>query len=91
MRFLFGVALGFGIGFAGAVLLAPDKKKAQQDWLPPGARGAAPGNGYRESGVKGLVASLKERVGEALEEARQAQREAEREMQERYERSVGRK
>lgn len=91
MRFLLGIVIGFGIGFAGAILFAPEKKKEQPDWLPASARSQLGENGHREPGVRGLMASIKKRVGEAMEEAREAQRRAEREMMERYERSVGRK
>jgi gas vesicle protein len=82
MRFVFGLLLGFGIGFAGAILLAPEKKK-EEPWTP---RSQAEG-----PQKDGLVSMIRERVREAMGEARDARKEAEREMLERYERTVGRK
>jgi gas vesicle protein len=83
MRFVFGVLLGFGIGFAGAILFAPEKKK-EAPWTPTShEEGATQKNG--------LVDSLRDRVSEAMGEARNARKQAERDMIDRYERSVGRK
>jgi gas vesicle protein len=84
MRFVFGVLLGFGIGFAGAILLAPEKKKKEQAWTPRSHEGATPQK-------KGLVGNFRERVSAAMGEARDAKKQAERDMIDRYERSVGRK
>jgi gas vesicle protein len=82
MRFVIGLLLGFGIGFAGAILFAPEKKK-EREWTPH-SHGEAPGG-------NGLVSTVRERVSEAMGEAREAKKQAEREMMERYERTVGRK
>jgi hypothetical protein len=82
MKFVIGVLLGFGIGFAGALLLAPEKKERQ--WTP-----TSHVNGSPEK--NGLVGTLRERVKEAMGEAREAKKEAERQMVDRYERSVGRR
>jgi gas vesicle protein len=81
MRFVFGVLIGFAIGFAGAILLAPEKKERQ--WTPRSHDGKTTHNG--------LVNTIRDRVREAMGEAREAKKEAERDMIERYERSVGRK
>jgi gas vesicle protein len=83
MRFVFGVLLGFGIGFAGAILFAPEKKK-EEPWTP---RSQAEGPPQKN----GLVNTLRDRVREAMGEARDARKQAERDMIDRYERSVGRK
>ncbi|HVP05295.1 MAG TPA: hypothetical protein VMT90_06435 [Dehalococcoidia bacterium] len=83
MRFVFGVLLGFGIGFAAAILFAPEKHKKETAWTPRSQAEPPAGNG--------LVGTIKERVSEAMDEAREARKQAEREMLERYERSVGRK
>lgn len=79
---MFGVLLGFGIGFAGAILFAPEKKK-EAPWTPGAHEDASHGNG--------LVGAIRGRVSEAMGEARDARKQAEREMIDRYERSVGRK
>lgn len=82
MRFVFGVLLGFGIGFAAAILFAPEKGKKEKQWTPPSQEGE-PANG--------LVGTIRGRVSEAMGEAREARKQAEREMMERYERTVRRK
>jgi gas vesicle protein len=82
MRFVFGVVIGFAIGFAGAILLAPEKKERQ--WTPRSHADGKPGE-------NGLVDTLRERVREAMGEAREAKKQAERDMLDRYERSVGRR
>ena len=82
---MLGVLLGFGIGFAGAILFAPEKKKEPPQWTPRSRDEAAP------AGKNGLVGTIRERVNEAMGEAREARKQAEREMLDRYERTVGRK
>lgn len=84
MRFLLGIALGFGIGFAGAVLMAPEKPKQPQDWMPGQPQ-------PERNGAGGILDKLRERVKEGMAEAKDARKEAEREMRDRYERTVGRK
>jgi len=86
MRFVFGVVLGFGIGFAAAILLAPEKTKKEPQWTPRSQSEAESPNGANR-----VVGTIKERVNEAMSEARQARKDAEREMRARYERTVGRK
>jgi gas vesicle protein len=82
MKFVLGVLIGFGIGFAGALLLAPEKKN--RPWTP-----STHGDGMPEK--NGLLNTVKDRVREAMGEAREAKKEAERQMLDRYERTVGRK
>ena len=88
MRFVLGLLLGFGIGLAGAILFAPDKKQAARRWPEghPAQIVAVSRNGDRDAGgVKGVVRSVQERLNEAWDEARKASTEAEREMNARYE------
>jgi gas vesicle protein len=83
MRFLLGVVLGFGVGFAGSVLLAPEKKE-EADWAPDQPQAS-------KNGAGGILETVKERVAQAMSEARDARKQAEREMRDRYERTVNRK
>jgi gas vesicle protein len=83
MRFVIGLLLGFGIGFAGAILFAPEKNKKEREWTPRSHGDTPAGNG--------LVSTVRERVSEAMGEAREAKKQAERDMMDRYERTVGRK
>jgi gas vesicle protein len=83
MRFLLGVVLGFGVGFAGSVLLAPEKTK-EPDWVPGQPQAS-------KNGAGGILETVKERVTQAMSEARDARKQAEREMRDRYERTVNRK
>jgi gas vesicle protein len=95
MRFLIGLALGFGVGFAGAVLFAPDRTKRREvDW-PAGTTEEVRPPAFEEDhnimdSVKRALRSVREQVGEAMEEAKKAQEDAERELRERYEREVRR-
>lgn len=93
MRFVIGLLLGFGIGFAGAILFAPEKKKGAVHW-PEGhpAAGDISPNGRRVSGsLQQAIRSVQDRVNEAWEEARKASQEAEKEMQARYQQAAGRR
>jgi len=93
LRFIIGLLLGFGIGFAGAILFAPEKKKGAVEWPEghPAAGGISP-NGRRVSGsLQQAIRTVQERVNEAWEEARKASQEAEQEMQARYRQAAGRK
>jgi gas vesicle protein len=83
MRFLLGVVLGFGVGFAGSVLFAPEKTK-EADWVPGQPQASKNGSG-------GILDTVKERVTQAMSEAKDARKQAEREMRDRYERTVNRK
>jgi gas vesicle protein len=92
MRFLIGIAIGFGVGFAGAVLFAPDRSKRERvDW-PAATAGSGPpafdtDNDLMAS-VRRALRSVQDQVNEALEEAKKAQSDTEREMRARYERTV---
>lgn len=92
MRFLIGVALGFGIGFAGAVLFAPDRSRRRQvDWSEGTVEsGPAAFESDRNvmAAVRRTLRSVQEQVSEALEEAKKAQAEAEKDLRERYEKRV---
>ena len=96
MRFLIGLALGFGVGFAGAVLFAPDRSKQESVKWPAGTVAGGPAV-FEEDGnnimgaVKRALRTVQEQVNEALEEARKAQEEAEEELRARYESTAGRK
>jgi len=96
MRFLIGLALGFGIGFAGAVLFAPDRSKNHQaQW--PGAGTVESGPAALETdhnimaAVRRALRSVQEQVNEAMEEAKKAQAEAEKELRARYEKTARRR
>lgn len=95
MRFLIGLALGFGVGFAGAVLFAPERTKRREvDW-PAGTTDEVRPPAFEEDhnimgSLKGALRSVREQVNEAMEEAKKAQAEAERELRERYMKAVPR-
>ena len=94
MRFIIGLLIGFGAGFAGAILFAPEKKKSSVHW-PEGhpAAGGAPANGNRQvsGGLQTAIRNVQDRVNEAWEEARKASEQAEKDMQARYQETAGRK
>jgi hypothetical protein len=91
MRFVLGLLLGFGIGLGGAILFAPEKKK-QNEWPPHAINDAATANNHdSSSSIRAVLATVRERVDEALAEAKDAKQQAERDMRDRYERAVGRK
>src|SRR5262245_35388561 len=94
MRFVLGLAIGFGVGFAGALLFAPDRSK----W-----RAVGPRTGIRDDEqlafeddqhpmdfVRRATRSMRDLLNEAMDEAKKAQEETEREMRERYEIEVRR-
>ena len=92
MRFLIGIAIGFGVGFAGAVLLAPDRKKGERVEWPAATAGSGPPAFDTDhdlmASVRRALRSVQDQVSEALEEASKAQSDTEREMRARYERTV---
>jgi gas vesicle protein len=96
MRFLIGLALGFGVGFAGAVLFAPDRSKGKAVKWPAGTLQGGPAvfeenhNNFMGA-VKRALRTVQEQVNEALEEAKKAQEEAEEELRARYESTAGRR
>jgi gas vesicle protein len=94
MRFVIGVAIGFGVGFAGAVLLAPDRRRSEQSALPNRTVESGPLAFDTDHSIiatmRSALRSVQERVNEALEEAKKAQAETEREMRARYDRIASR-
>ena len=94
MRFLIGIAIGFGVGFAGAVLFAPDRSKRERVEWPAATAGSGPPAFDTDhdlmATVRRALRSVQDQVNEALEEAKKAQSDTEREMRARYERTVRR-
>lgn len=92
MRFIIGLLLGLGAGFAVALLLAPERGERRREGEPPSEEGAGtrwPGEDHDAlAGLRRAMRGLQEQVQEAWGEARQAAEEAEREMRARYERTV---
>lgn len=91
MRFLTGLLLGFGIGFALAVLFAPEGQRRRGE-APLEGKAAGPGRDEQDplAALRRALRSLQEQAQEAWEEARQAAQEAEQEMRARYGRRVRR-
>ncbi len=90
MRFIIGLLLGLGIGFAAAVLFAPERGRLREG-APPDEETTSEGFGENHDSMAGLrraMKGLQEQVQEAWEEARQAAQEAEKELRARYERTV---
>lgn len=94
MRFVLGLLIGFAIGFGGAILFAPDKRKPVESGWPPHAAEppAAGGANHRDGGaLRGALEGLRERLNEALGEARTASRQAEKDMMARYHKMAGKR
>jgi len=92
LRLLIGLAIGFGIGFAGAVLFAPERSRRREvDW-PTGSVDSGPTAIETDhnilAAVRRALRSAQEQLNEALEEAKEAQTKAEKELRTRYERKV---
>ena len=90
MRLIIGLLLGLGIGFAGALLLAPERGRLRED-APSDEETPSEGFGENHDSMAGLrraMKGLQEQVQEAWDEARQAAQEAEKELRQRYERTV---
>jgi hypothetical protein len=83
MRFILGLLIGIGIGFAASVLLSPGK-----DETAGGRADERRANGA--GGARSAFSGLREQFDEAMGEAKKAQREAEEKMTERYRQIVGR-
>lgn len=83
MRFILGLLIGVGIGFAASVLLSPGKDETA------GAR-ATEGRANGTSDAGSTFGGLREQFDEAMSEAKKAQREAEEKMTERYRQIIGR-
>jgi gas vesicle protein len=88
-RFVIGLLIGAGIGFAGVVLFAPAHRQAEERREPP-AEAAGEEEATMMGRARELLRSARERVNEALSEAKEASREAEREMMAAYEGGVPR-
>ena len=89
MRFIIGLLLGLGVGFVGALLLAPEKRERREG--APTGEGGEEGFGENHDSLAGLrraVRGLQEQLREAWAEAREAALEAEEEMRARYQRTV---
>jgi hypothetical protein len=87
MKFVVGALLGFAAGLAGAILLAPEKRRGASGF--PEGHPARSINGHEESGLRGALRSLQDHVNEAWEEARVAAEKAEQEMMTRYKETIG--
>jgi len=91
MRFIIGLLLGLGVGFVGALLLAPEKRERREGAPageePLGEEGFA-GNHDSMAGLRRTMRGLQEQLHEAWDEAREAAQEAEKEMRARYQRTV---
>ncbi len=90
MRFIIGLLLGLGVGFAAALLLAPEKGRWQREAEPPGEESFGEDHDTM-AGLRRAMRGLQEQVEEAWKEARQAADEAEKEMRTRYERTVSKR
>ncbi len=87
MRFILGLLLGFSIGFGGAILFAPEKRRTEAKWPEghPASVASVDGDRSVSGSVQSAFRTLQEHVNQAWDEARKAAKEAEREMQARYE------
>ena len=90
MRFIIGLLLGLGIGFAASLLLAPEKGRRQREAEPLSDEGFGEDHDTM-AGLRRAMQGLQEQVQEAWKEARQAADEAEKEMRTRYERTVSKR
>ncbi len=90
MRFIIGLLLGLGIGFAAAVLFAPERGRLREG-APSDEETTSEGFGENHDSMAGLrraMKGLQEQVQEAWQEAWQAAREAEKQLRADYERTV---
>jgi gas vesicle protein len=82
VRFILGVFIGLGLGFAVAILFAPQKKERAS---------RTPRSAHDPNAPRGnWVDSVRDRFDEALMEADEARRETEQEMRKRYDKAVRR-
>lgn len=94
MRFVFGVLLGLAVGFAGAILFAPQASPLRQagkdgaDDVAGDAIRRFGGNSDKGRQLNGAMKSLRRRVNEAMDEAKKAAEEAEKEVRARFEEMV---
>jgi gas vesicle protein len=82
VRFVLGVAIGLGAGFAVAILFAPQKKD-RATWTPRSAHDP-------ESKPPSWLDDVRDRFDEALMEAEEVRKETEREMNKRYQKAIKR-
>ncbi len=90
MRFIIGLLLGLGIGFAGALLLAPERDRLREG-APSDEETTSEGFGENHDSMAGLrraMRGLQEQVQAAWKEAQEAAQEAEKELRAQYERTV---
>ena len=90
MRFIIGLLLGLGIGFAGALLLAPERGRPQEG-APSDEETTSEGFGENHDSMAGLrraMRGLQEQVQAAWKEAQEAAQEAEKELRARYKQTV---
>lgn len=90
MRFLSGLLLGFALGFAAAILFAPERPgQGESVWeTPPEEEPEARARENHDvaAALRRAVRSLQGQAQQAWEEAIQAAEEAEKEMRARYQR-----
>ena len=95
MRFIFGLFLGFGIGLAAALLMAPEKGAWRREEERPGEEGDLEErlgeNHDAMAGLRRAMRGLQGQVQEAWEEARGAAQDAEKELRARYEKTVSKR
>lgn len=94
MRFLFGLLLGFAIGFAGAILFAPQASPLRQEKREPSGDSSGEaihrfGRRDQSNGFQRTIKSIRRRVNEALDEAKKAADEAERQVRQRFDEMAG--
>ncbi len=93
MRFIIGLLLGLGIGFAGALLLAPERGRLREE-AASGEETPSEGFGENHDSMAGLrraMSGLQEQVQAAWKEAQEAAQEAEKELRTRYEQTVSKR
>lgn len=97
MRFLFGILLGLSVGFAGAILFAPqasplrrEEGEGDSEDVVASALKRFGGNSHGKDRLNDTFKSIRKRMNEALDEAKKAADEAEREVRQRFDEAVGR-
>ncbi len=93
MRFIIGLLLGLGIGFAAALLLAPERGRLQEG-APSDEETTSEGFGENHDSMAGLrraMRGIQEQVQAAWKEAQEAAQEAEKELRARYEQTVSKR
>ena len=94
MRFLIGLLLGFALGFAAVILLAPQRPRESERAreVPPKGEGESAGGENHDfmAPLRRAMRSLKGQAREAWAEAVEAAEETEKEMRVRYQRMARR-